>query len=587
MNYYNGNTSVTFDPNADITYSEISSPAIKPAGGLRVWKIENNFPGLNQTYTREFDYSIPGSTGNPPKSSGVLAGLPSYMEQGQIWGFGQWWYFFSWQNYNTQPFGLTNGSHVTYSQVKEILPGGSYVVRKYTNNDNPLYRDQKYLDKAIGNGNIYRGNMPFSSLSLERGLLEEEQYYNTSGILVKSIKYTYNTSSTKYDDHIRMVDFTVLDIGTGFADLTNAPPTFNTLQIRNAYSHKKYMYPNLPTKIEETIKSVDGVQSLTTITNIIYDNQRNVKEKSILGSDNKLIRTLFKYANDYPSTGTDNTSLSINNLKTKNYRNAVIEKIVVKSDANGSNAVVEDAELNFYETTEPVFKKQIKLSKNLSIAYTPSFESYIGTDNLFHYNSNYDVSPLYEVNLYNSEGKPLQDKDQQGIVNSYIWDNENQLLATCKGAAFNDVACASFETNEKGNWTYSGNATSDPTAPTGEMCYNFINGAITKSGLTNGTTYIVSYWGKLGGPYTVNGSSSPSFTGRSLNGWTNYEHEITSTSVNINGSGLIDEVRLYPKGALMSSFTFEPLIGTKSECDANNRILYYEIRRFWKVSANS
>ncbi len=583
LNYYNGNTSTTFDPNADITYSENTSPTIRPAGGLRIWKIENNFPGLNQAYTREFDYSIPGSTGNPLKSSGVLAGLPNYLEQGQLWGLGGWWNFCTWQNYNTQTLGLTNGSHITYSQVKEILPGGAYVIRKYANNDNPLYRDQKYLDKFIANGNIYKGNIAFSSLALERGLLQEENYYNTSGVIVKALKYTYNISPTKFDDHVRMVDFTVTDVKVDFADIINDPHyNYNfILLVRNAYSYKKYMYPNLPTKIEETTKSVDGLQSLTTITNITYDNQRNLKEKSILGSDNKLIRTFYKYANDYPSTGTDNTSLSITNLKNKNYRNAVIEKIVVKSDANGANAIVEDAELNFYETTEPVFKKQIKLSKNLSIPYSTAFESYIGNDNQFHYNTNYDVSPLYEVNLYNNDGKPLQDKDQQGIVNSYIWDNENQLLATCKAAAFNDIACTSFETSEKGNWTYSGNASSDPTAPTGTLCYNFSNGAITKSGLTSGT-YIVSYWSKSG-PNTVNGSSTPGFTGRSLNGWTNYEHEITGASVNINGSGLIDEVRLYPKGALMTSFTFEPLIGTKSECDPNNRILYYEYDGFGRL----
>jgi hypothetical protein len=592
LNYYNGNTSYTFDPAAGITYSENSNPVIKETGGLRIWKIENFIPGVNQTLTKEFDYKLPQQSGQPLKSSGVLAGLPSYREDGQLlFPGGGWWYFLSWQNYNTQPFGLTNGSHVTYSQVKEILPGGAYVVRKYTNSDNPLYRDQKYIDNARMNNNYYRGNMPFSSLALERGLVEEENFYSNSGVLVKTVKYTYNTSATKYDEHIRMVDFTAVDVGTGYNSLVeefehSLEP--DVIPVRNAYSYKKYIYQTLPTRIEETTRSVDGHHPVTTITGITYNSQQNIKERSVLGSDNKLTKVIYKYAADYPSTGTDNASLAIANLKNKNYNNAIIEKITIKSNADGSGAVVLGAELNFYDVTRPDFRKQLKLSQTNPVAYTPAFESYIGADNLFHYNAGYEASPVYEVDLYNSTGNILQERDRQGIVSSYLWDNENQLAVMCKGAEYNDIASTSFETANTGNWTYTGGSVADITAPTGKLVGSVAVSAGLNKLINSTKTYQLSLWVKGVKPvFTAYLSAAgwditPQISlARSSNGWDLYQGTLNGIDrIRIDNPGpaisYFDEARLYTTQAVMTSYAYEPLIGIISECDANNRIFHYE-----------
>ncbi|HEY1202051.1 MAG TPA: hypothetical protein VGE79_13760, partial [Niastella sp.] len=40
--------------------------------------------------------------------------------------------------------------------------------------------------------------------------------------------------------------------------------------------------------------------------------------------------------------------------------------------------------------------------------------------------------------------------------------------------------------------------------------------------------------------------------------------------------GLIDELRLYPADAQMTTFTYAPLIGATSNCSSNNAITYYE-----------
>src|SRR5690606_23820893 len=50
---------------------------------------------------------------------------------------------------------------------------------------------------------------------------------------------------------------------------------------------------------------------------------------------------------------------------------------------------------------------------------------------------------------------------------------------------------------------------------------------------------------------------------------------------NVPGTGatpsvFIDEVRLYPAGAAMTTYTYKPLLGMGSACDADNYITYYE-----------
>jgi YD repeat-containing protein len=52
---------------------------------------------------------------------------------------------------------------------------------------------------------------------------------------------------------------------------------------------------------------------------------------------------------------------------------------------------------------------------------------------------------------------------------------------------------------------------------------------------------------------------------------------VTNTStVAISGSGTVDELRLFPAAAQMTSHCYKPLIGMLTQNDPNNQILYYE-----------
>ncbi|MFT3750880.1 MAG: DUF5977 domain-containing protein [Agriterribacter sp.] len=142
----------------------------------------------------------------------------------------------------------------------------------------------------------------------------------------------------------------------------------------------------------------------------------------------------------------------------------------------------------------------------------------------------------------------------------------------------------------KGSWNnYTGvinTVTTAPFPPTGKKYYNLTTAATLSKAVTNGQIYIVSYWRNNTSPYTINGGTQTKYqAGKTINGWTYHEHTVTATSatLTITGTGGIDEVRLYPSAAQMTTYTYEPLIGMTSQCDVNNRITYYEYDGFGRL----
>jgi hypothetical protein len=160
-----------------------------------------------------------------------------------------------------------------------------------------------------------------------------------------------------------------------------------------------------------------------------------------------------------------------------------------------------------------------------------------------------------------------------------LWDYEGIYpIAEVKNATIGNVAYTSFEANGSGNWTITSANRDNTKGLTGNSSYALNNGSVSVSGLSSATTYIVSYW-STGSSYSVSGTTSV-VTGKTvtLNGysWTYYEHNVTGvTSVTVSGNGNIDELRLYPGTAQMTTYTYSPLLGMTSQCDVNNHITYF------------
>ncbi|HRN55615.1 MAG TPA: hypothetical protein PLL71_04155 [Agriterribacter sp.] len=235
-----------------------------------------------------------------------------------------------------------------------------------------------------------------------------------------------------------------------------------------------------------------------------------------------------------------------------------------------------------------VQKKTIK-NNQLMDTYKAYYSSQAGTYLLDKEEVAVGAATLESINSYNylTNGNINQITTRSGISQTYLWNyNSAYPVAQVTNATNIHVAYTSFEADDKGNWTYTGTPIPDPASPTGKKIYSIVNSAnnITKNGLSTTTTYIVSYWKKSG---TVNVNGTSPATGKTVNGWTYYEHKITNPSgglITVSGTnGVIDELRLYPATAQMVTYTYEPLIGMTSQCDEGNHITYYEYDSFGRL----
>jgi YD repeat-containing protein len=180
-------------------------------------------------------------------------------------------------------------------------------------------------------------------------------------------------------------------------------------------------------------------------------------------------------------------------------------------------------------------------------------------------------------NRYDAYGHIIVQQKTGDTKHSYIWDYQSVYpIAEVINADSVNIAYTSFEADGSGNWSIGSALRNTNSGITGQQSYNLSNGACTKTGLTTTNPYTVSYWSNTGSSFSVTGSTSVK-QGKTINGWTYFEHQVTGTgTVTVSGSSNIDELRLYPTGALMSTSTYTPLIGISSQCDAGNKIIYYE-----------
>jgi hypothetical protein len=100
---------------------------------------------------------------------------------------------------------------------------------------------------------------------------------------------------------------------------------------------------------------------------------------------------------------------------------------------------------------------------------------------------------------------------------------------------------------------FEGNAGNSATARTGSKGYS---GTFTLTFNPTGRTYLVSWWQYSGGVWTLNGPQ-PYVPNQQLN-------------------GVIDDIRIYPKNSLLSTYTLRPGVGLQSVTDHNNISSFFE-----------
>ncbi len=545
------------------------------AGGLRIAKIAD-YDGSTRTpfNVRTYKYNLDDTT-----SSGFLNFQNQYsynltLYSGSISSLATSVFLVRTANSN-YPLATQQGAVVGYYHVEEDL------------DNNGVKGKNDYYYSINGQGAPGTG-FPFAPPTTKdwlKGLLTDQvtSKYVSNGVYAK-VREKKNVYTTINPD-------TCISIKAGFNPFpfnyasgidyyggSNMPGSVGT-SIAQAYLDlTDYTYISSDTTW--VYNSADATKSVKTSNNYQYDpGTYQLTRLQTLNSKNELLTQSVTY----PGSSTSFVR-GVSNLSALGILSYPIEEVTTRSDANGTtNLRTVKAVLTTYKTNKP-FRDSVYEMR--SVAPLTNFSSIVNGAKDSRY------KPVVSFDKYDQDGNIIQERKVGDALHCYLWGYKNPNLpgnnsypiAEVINADSASIAYTNFESLDRsntglGNWVYANaNTTTDATAPMGSKCFTVSGSAtLVKSGLNTATGYVVSFWSKSGASITVTGGTVTNVaTGNAKSGWLYHEYKVTGAStVTIGGSGLIDELRLYPVNAQMSTYTYIPLVGMASKCDTRNDITYY------------
>ncbi|ULQ52150.1 DUF5977 domain-containing protein [Flavihumibacter fluvii] len=410
--------------------------------------------------------------------------------------------------------------------------------------------------------------------------------YDALGNKVREIVNTYNFDSSRISIGTIGCKCDIQEMSSQRGDnwanpaLYNSPTSYTINEIPNILGVETYSHYTgrtlLSSSRDITYKVGDETKFVEKVTNYSYNN----------GAPNYLVNTV--------TTINSSGEYEVRDIKYPgNFSGGFINDMLAK------NIVATPIAIKFYKINGHIFSylhetvteyglqsggffKPVKVLQQRFSQPSTSINAYSGPLTTTY--SNYATTRQF---FYSPTGDMIGMKDEGGRVITNIYDYAPlKLVATVLNAdPVNDkVNYTSFETTGLGGWTLTGGAATygvDAINGTRSLTLN----ARTLSGnLTTSKPYILSYWGT--GAATVSTGATMTKSSPSINGFTYYEYSVAqgTSSISITGNIFIDELRLYPANARMQTVTFDPLVGKTSECDENNRIVYYEYDLLGRLS---
>lgn len=539
---------------AFVTYSKSNGVLSynKPVGGLRVRSIENfDFPDSVSNSKKYFQYdSI--LVMNPVDLTADY--ISEQVEQNCIdhgeSGIEQCIYQIVRRSSSTKfSLGSIQGGGVGYGRVTTF---------DSENGDNGKTVSEFYSEP---DANVYLSKIfPFpspESREWRRGLLKKETLYNVLNQPVSETANTYEfnliTSITNFKAGYQILKSGTTNVATSPCHCTD---------IYHYCDIQRVFYQNITeqVKLTSTSKTVyDNGQHLVSTTNYFYDNPQNLQatRTETVNSKGDSLKVITKTAMEKEniSTSVTLTSQAIAAIDTMLQKNIISVPILTEKYRN--NMLIERTLTNYKNWNGGIIQpSDVQFQKGAA-----AIESRV----LF--------------TAYDDYGNLLEQSKKNDVKSAYLYDYANTYpMASVLNAGYGSIAATSFESDGKGNWGYlSAGNTALYGSVTGNKAYTLGTGNITRAELISAQIYIISFWVKDGsGSVNINNGGGGTVL-LSRNGWTLYQRQITGVStIEVSGTAVIDELRLFPVNAQMTTYTTEPLIGVTSITDPNNNTIHYE-----------
>lgn len=511
-------------------------------GGLRIKKIING--NEIESMSRTYHYTASNSSVGEPVSFMYQHSCfksSTFFANGTNWGA-------TYVNSASPQIDYNlNAQPVTYYSVTEY----------YGDEQDNLGRVDYIFDmvSTMSSGDIGQDNFPSFDLYSYfpwYGILSTV-YTDYGGYIYYQKKYRYGNVYEKqraiYDAdgtlRKKIESFYTHEIKNNFKGLY-ARQKFQSNLVKNHYFWKKnYTIEQLSQRLDSvkiTEYPNNSAEPIVNTTSYTYNDNNFIKEKITKKSNREKIKTAYTY----PS---EETCGSCSSMVTNNIITPVINKKEFLKKG-GNEQLLNNLYTDYDQYGKPLLVRT-------STGHNPLQDELIYS--------------------YHSVTRNLNSvKRANDINNAFIWGYNNTYpIAKAVNAANNQIAFSSFENaTDKGGWVYT--HTPSTQKKTGD--YSFQGTSISKSSLPSGI-YNVGYWVKKSstsnGTVTINGSA----IAVSNSNW-EYREFITGsaiTSISISLSGvLLDELRLCPNDAQMTSYTYKPIIGMTSATDPAGITIYYE-----------
>ena len=436
-----------------------------------------------------------------------------------------------------------NGSPVSYSTVIVENPNGSRNVYEYTSNEfNPDQPSKVYFippNSSVVQDN-YLAVFVNTSRFWRRGLLNKEKAYDKNNNLIHEKSYYYTFGSAAKGVVKGYQTYTSVFAGKKTRHLCEYEWTSEPVLLRTEYSK--------------------GQDVVNTDIQYTYD-ENNLVPVEILQtqySPYTKFKTTITYPFNYQSTTVsgDNFNQGIAWMNSRHMINYPIETINYRD-----NFVVGGVLNEYIGALAMVVLNNVKQLKISEPKTTYSPYAYVAGKMV--------CDPSYEVvsinDMYSLAAcaptqtrAGLHDKPTSAIYGY----NNTAIIATVINATVKQIYHTSFE-------DVNGAIICDK-AKTGEKVYQGTFSVPLKD--LDAGQYVLTYW-------------------KSGNNGITWDREIvqitvspTSQSYSIgNASSYIDEVRVYPAKALMTTMTYKPGYGKTSETDENGYTVYYEYDGFGRM----